>query len=80
MEESPSGALAHARLGLDKQPGIDLLKDPIVQNYKPNPLAGAYYKLTKPLIESPYISNRSRDILLEAERRDGEKYFGRSVR
>jgi hypothetical protein len=39
MEESPSGALAGARLGLDKQPGIDLLKDPIVQNYKPNPLA-----------------------------------------
>ena len=78
IDDSPSGQLARARLGLDKRPGIDLLKDPIVRNYKPNPSAGGYYNLTKPLIESPYISNRSRDILLEAERRDAEKYFGRS--
>jgi hypothetical protein len=78
IDDSPSGQLARARLGLDKRPGIDLLKDPIVANYKQSPEAGGYRNITKPIIETPGLDNLTRDILKEAEKERAERFFGRS--
>jgi hypothetical protein len=66
-ENTPSGQLARSRLGLDTYPGIDLLKDPKVRDYKSSPDAPVYRNVTKGLIENPYISEHLREYLKQLE-------------
>jgi hypothetical protein len=54
-ENTPSGQLARSRLGLDKYPGIDLLKDPKVRDYKSSSDAPVYRNITKRIIENPQL-------------------------
>jgi hypothetical protein len=77
-EDSPSGALARARLGLDKRPRIGLLQDPKLGNYTADPRFGGYENRTKGIIESPNITEDFRKILKDFEREGAERYFGKA--
>jgi hypothetical protein len=78
MEDSPSGALARARLGLDTRPGAGILQDPKLANYKSNPQAPGYQNTSKSLIENPEFPQSYKDALKLYEKFRAERYFGKA--
>ena len=63
---------------MDTRPGAEILQDPRVSNYQPDPRLGEYQNKSKGFIEDPGLSPGFRDALKEAEKLRAEKYFGRS--
>jgi hypothetical protein len=80
-EDSPSGQLARARLGLDRSPGANLLQDPKTIGLKPpsSPFAPGYVNKTKSLIEDPNTPQYSKDLFKQFEKTRAEKYFGKGT-
>jgi hypothetical protein len=77
-EDSPSGQLARSRIGLEKSPGAGILQDPSVRKYKPSELAGGYRNRSSILIDSPYISQATKDILKKIEQEKADQYYGKA--